>query len=138
MAPPARQHRRFCAVREIHRQGQRMPKMVVDQFARDAAAHEIRPTEFTERRFVLRVSAGPFERPCQGTKGIVDEFVHRSRHAVVGAPPAMIVEWMSPVVYFEGFPEFFETEPTHIRDDRDTELPDPFVVQCEREMMAVD
>src|ERR1700750_264539 len=102
--------------------------MLLNQFARDAAAHEICPTEFTEGRFVLGVYASPFECPCQRAKGIVDEVIYRSRHVIVGAPPALIVEWMGPLVIFKCFPEFVETVPPQVCHDRDRELRDTFVV----------
>jgi hypothetical protein len=70
MAPPARQNCRFYALRQIHRQHQRTAEMMLDQFARNAPAQEIRPTEFNERRFVLRVSTSPLECPCQRAKGM--------------------------------------------------------------------
>ncbi len=60
MALPAGQRRRFCALSQIHSQHQGAAEMAVDQLARDVAAQEIRPTEFTKRRFVLRVATRSF------------------------------------------------------------------------------
>jgi hypothetical protein len=53
-----------------------------------------------QRNSLKGALSNPLERPCQRAKGIVDEVVHRSRHTVVGTPPALIVEWMSAVAAF--------------------------------------
>ena len=112
--------------------------MSFDQFARDAAAQKICPPEFTERRFVLGISASPFERSCQRAKRIVNEFVYRSRHIVVRTPYALIVIRMSPTVKFERYPEFVTVELIQVCHDQDWNFPNPFIVKCQREMMAVN
>jgi len=112
--------------------------MSLDQFARDAAAQKICPSELTERRFVLGISTSPFERSCQRTKRIVNEFGYQSRHIVVGTPYALIVIGMSPTVKFEGYPEFVTVELIQVCHDQDWNFPNPFIVQCQREMMAVN
>src|SRR6478609_12048808 len=45
---------------------------------------------------------------------------------------------MTPVQNFEVCPEFVETERTHVCHDQDWEFPNPFVLQCEGEMMTVN
>ena len=106
--------------------------------AGDTLAQKVRPTELAERRSDLGIAPCPFDRPRQRTKRIVDEVVHRRRHIAVGASPALIVEWMSPATAFERRPEFAEITFAHVRNDRDGDFPDTFVVQCEREMMAIN
>ena len=121
----------------MHRHSQSVTEIVLDQFSRDAAAQEVRPPELTEWRFILGIPSGSLDCSCQRAKGIVLHAIYGLRHVVVATPPSLVVEWMSPVLPFKTCPEFVETERTQVRDDRNSELADAFVVQCESKMMAI-
>ena len=48
------------------------------------------------------------------------------------------VEWVSPVLTFKAHPECVDTEHAQIGDEKDSELADAFVAQCEGKVMAID
>lgn len=71
---------------------------------------EIPPPEFTERRFILGISARSFQRPGQRAKEVIREFEYSLGHVAVGPPIAFIIERVSTTAAFERKPELIETE----------------------------
>jgi len=122
----------------MHRYSQSLIEIALEQFARDAAAQEVRPFELTEWHFNLGIPSGSLDCSCQRAKWIILHVIYGLRHVAVATPPSLVVEWMSPVLSFKTYPEFVDTERTQIRDEQNCELADAFVVQCESKVMAID
>ena len=136
-APPAGQCGGLRSLRQMHRDSQSATEITLDQFARDVAAQEVRPPELAEGRIIFGIPSGSLDCSCQRAKGIVLQVIYGLRHVVVATPASLVVEWMSSVLPFKSCPEFVETERTQVRDQRNSEFADAFVVQCENMMMAI-
>src|SRR6266700_4735287 len=135
---PAGQVVRLLALGQDERLFHRLCEILLDRLSLDAAAQEIGPEKFAERRRLLGKAAGTPELPGEAAERIVEKIAHRFRDGAEGAALPLLVVRMHPGAMIEKYPKCLGRERLEIRHHGDQHILDAFVEQRAREVVMID